>query len=459
MAGEVYTVANDKITFLTDKTFTDRDGKRRSEQEIFDTIFAMIDGAQEYILLDMFLFNDFLGTATSSYRQLSMELTEKLIEKKKQKPEMEIVFITDPINTVYGGDVSEYLQALREAGVTVVLTDLTKLRDSNPVYSAWWRVFGQWWGNTPDGGWLPHVMDTRRGKLTLRTYLILLNFKANHRKLIVADFVFPDGRRGVSVLITSGNPHDGSAAHGNVAIKVDEKLWKDVLASERAVAALSGVKIPFPQIEVDKSDNFSNKQNVSEVQLLTEKAIKDKLLEEIGDLSKGDKLDMTMFYLSDRDIVHALKKAAGRGVKMRFILDPNKDAFGRKKNGVPNRQVARELLRAGRGNIEIRWCDTYGEQCHSKMTILRKSGKETSLVLGSANLTRRNLDNYNLETDVWLSVRGNPDYLKEAREFFDERWQNRNGRNYTVPYETYADESLAKIILYRLMETTGMSSF
>jgi len=44
-------------------------------------------------------------------------------------------------------------------------------------------------------------------------YLALLNSKANHRKVILAD-------RGdeVVALVTSANPHDGSSAHGNVGI-------------------------------------------------------------------------------------------------------------------------------------------------------------------------------------------------------------------------------------------------
>ena len=50
-----------------------------------------------------------------------------------------------------------------------------------------------------------------------------------------------------------------------------------------------------------------------------------------------------MFYLSERQIVKALITAKERGVNVRVLLDPNKDAFGREKNGIPNRQVASEL--------------------------------------------------------------------------------------------------------------------
>ena len=50
-----------------------------------------------------------------------------------------------------------------------------------------------------------------------------------------------------------------------------------------------------------------------------------------------------MFYLSERKIISAIKKAHSRKVKVRLLLDPNKDAFGREKNGIPNRSVAYEL--------------------------------------------------------------------------------------------------------------------
>ena len=38
-----------------------------------------------------------------------------------------------------------------------------------------------------------------------------------------------------------------------------------------------------------------------------------------------------MFYLSERKIVKGLIAAHERGVKLRILLDPNKDAFGREK--------------------------------------------------------------------------------------------------------------------------------
>jgi hypothetical protein len=46
------------------------------------------------------------------------------------------------------------------------------------------------------------------GKITLRSYLNLFNFKANHRKTLVVDTA-----QGWKTLVTSANPHDGSSSN------------------------------------------------------------------------------------------------------------------------------------------------------------------------------------------------------------------------------------------------------
>src|SRR5690625_6120146 len=108
----------------------------------------------------------------------------------------------------------------------------------------------------------------------------------------------------------------------------------------------------------------------------------------------GNLLNRAIFYLSDRKLIAALKSAQRRGAALRVLLDPNEDAFGRKKNGVPNRSVADELVGAG---VDVRWCDTHGEQCHAKF-LLHQADGQASMLLGSANFTRRNLADLNLET-------------------------------------------------------------
>ena len=191
---------------------------------------------------------------------------------------------------------------------------------------------------------------------------------------------------------------------------------------------------------------------------MTEKKIRDNFLNLVNGLGKGDSIDMAMFYLSDRKVVEALKQADKNGADIRIILDPNKDAFGREKNGIPNRPVADELFKNTKGNTRIRWCDTHGEQCHSKMTLIKNSSGY-HLLLGSANLTRRNIGNYNLETDALIENDKKVGAIKRASEFFNETWENKGGKIYTADYKKYKDEALYKKFWYRLAEATGMSSF
>lgn len=450
--GEKFFVPNESVTFLKDMTYLLGD-ERVSDQEIFDEAFSMIQNAQHFILVDMFLFNDFQGQSREETRLLSSELTELLINKKKSNPDIKIIVVSDRINNVYGGSFSKQFIELRENNVPVVITDVSKLRDSNPLYSSVWRTFFKWFGNSDKGGILPNPFQYEGDDVTIRTYLHLLNFKANHRKLIVADEPYMDGFK-MTTLVTSGNPHDGSSAHSNVALKVDDALWRDVIITEQAVVDFSGED---EKLFFDESKLTTEEGDVA-VQLLTERAIRDTLVELIDKTEEGDSIDMLMFYLSERNVVRALKRAIKRGVAIRLALDPNKDAFGHEKNGVPNRPVAHELLKGDRDNIEVRWCSTHGEQCHSKLVII-KIDSVYYMTLGSANLTRRNISNLNLETNILVSSNYQVDAVVSAYDYINTVWENKNGRLYSEDYDVYGESSLYKTVLYRLMEGLGTSSF
>lgn len=432
------------VRFLADRTYVDEQGNRHTEQTIFEEVFRLIDQAERFVLVDMFLFNAYQGQLTETHRALSSELTDRLIARKKRHPDMQVLVISDPLNTLYGGLPSPHFQRLEAAGIPVTLTDLTRLRDSNPLYSSIWRPFIQPWGNEPDDT-LPNPFG--EGRVSLRSYLALINFKANHRKLLMVD----EGEN-LAALVTSANPHDGSSAHGNVALRFSGLATGDLLQSEAAVLEFSGGPAPTEAPEPAIASGSSELT----VQVITERAVERAALELIDGAQAGEHLDMAMFYLSDRHLVRALQEAAERGVEVRVLLDPNKDAFGREKNGVPNRPVAHELVTAG---VSLRWCDTHGEQCHSKWLMHRSAEGTASMLLGSTNFTRRNLHNLNLETSVVLRGPLSTEPLTAGAQWFEERWYNRQGRRYSVDYEVYADESIWPRLQYRLMEATGLSTF
>jgi phosphatidylserine/phosphatidylglycerophosphate/cardiolipin synthase-like enzyme len=448
-SGEIFKVPDGSVTFISDLTFFDNTKKERiMNQQIFNEVFKMIQTAENYILIDMFLFNDFQGKEASSFRQLSSELTKTIIQKKNNDPGIEIIFITDPINTIYGGMTNENIDSLLEVGVQMVNTDLKKLRDSNPFYSSLYRTFFQFLPVSFIK--LPNPFVDGGSKVGLDSYFTLLNFKANHRKIIVADYLDKDGNLKMGSLITSANPHDGSSAHSNVAIKVDDYLWRDIIKSEYAVTEFSNQKSLEPNYKM-----YQDREGDVEVQLLTEKKIKTSLLSSINKTKSGDLINLLMFYLSDRDIVQSLKEAQVRGVNIRVILDQNKDAFGREKNGVPNVSVAREFKKLS-DDFELRWCNTHGEQCHSKLLII-SYGDFEEMFIGSANLTKRNIGDYNLETNVKISGQ-TVGAIQDAKKYFNLIWLNESA-DYTMDYSFYKDESFLKYWQYRIMEKTGLSSF
>jgi hypothetical protein len=441
LVGEVHNSSH--VEFLADKTWVDDEGNRSSKQHIFDAVFSLIATSRRFLLLDLFLYNDFQGKEQETTRLLSSELTEALVRHKRDNPGMTIIVITDPINTVYGSRRSPHFTQLEESGIQVVMTDLTKLRDSNPAYSLIWRYFIRPFGNSTNG-WLPSPFGDR-SRTTLRSYLAAFNFKANHRKVVIAD-----NGDDWSALVTSANPHDASSAHTNVAVSFTGPAVWDLLRSENAVLALCGLEAAHPDVRPPKQAPGTS------VQVLTERAIKDAALRMIDQARRNERLGVATFYLSDRDVIVALKRAARRGVALRLLLDPNKDAFGNPKFGIPNRAVAWELRQAG---IELRWIHTHGEQCHTKMILHEDMSGEALILLGSANLTRRNLDNFNLETNVLVRAGASSQVFKDAKFHFDLLWYNQPGRVFSVPYEHYKNESSIKRALSRFMEATGFSTF
>ncbi|MCH7336502.1 phospholipase D family protein [Acinetobacter sp. NIPH 2699] len=431
------------VKFLADQTYIDRNGQQQVDQQIFKEVFRLIEDARSTIVLDMFLFNQEVGASKVKQIPLMQRLTDALIVKRQQNPNIQIVVITDPINSVYGGLAPKHYAQLREANIDVIETDLKPLRASNPLWSGFWYICCQDVGNNSEKGWLNNPFGEQ--KITLRSYLALFNFKANHRKTLVVDT-----EAGWKSLVTSANPHDGSSHHSNVALVVDGATAIDMLKTEQAVAQMSQGGSPIVIM-----GGLTEDKSLPQVQVLTEKAIYDAVLEMINTAKQDEHLDIAMFYLSERKIITALKQAQQRGVQIRMILDPNKDAFGRQKNGMPNRQVASELNAVG---IPIRWCDTHGEQCHSKM-LLKYNAQQAELILGSANLTARNLKNYNLETNMRVIGSAQAQVFKDAGQYFDSSWSNDHTRQISVDYAKYADESKSKYWLYRLMEWSGLSTF
>lgn len=453
----VYAVAEaDEAVFLYDLTYRSPQGRMVREQRIFDEVMRIVDEARSFIVADFFLLNDLMGFADAVHRPLSRELANRLTARKAQNPELAILLVTDPINDVYGGAPSALLQELRTAGLDVIVTDLEPLRDSNPLYSAFWRMFVQWWGNSPPGGWLPNPFASDGSEITLRSWLALLNFKANHRKVIIADRA--DGA--LVGLVASANPHDASSAHSNVALRFEGELAEHALASEMAIARYSGWRdhIYAANSREPSADPTAARAQQTKLAFITEEAVRDHLLDALACTRNGDLIRIALFYLSDRRVIEALLDAAARGVAVQLILDPNRDAFGLEKDGIPNRPVANELTTRSDGAVAVRWYRTHGEQFHTKLA-LATCGDRLIASLGSANFTRRNLGGYNLEANVAVDAPADSALARDMTAYFERLWNNEDGVEYTAPFGAWQDESRARYWRYRLMEWSGLSTF
>lgn len=448
--GEIYYLEDEEITFLYDLTYQ-KDGEEHYDHVIFDTMLEMIEEAEDFLIVDMFMINDF-SDESRDFPQLSTIFYEQVKTQLEAHPDLKVVIITDELNTTYRSHEATFIDGLADYGAEIVYTDLTKLRDPNPIYSGLWRTLFQWFGQEGPG-WLPHPFGETSPNVTLRSYLSLLNVKANHRKAIITEH---------AGLATSANIHDASGYHSNIAVKVTGPIIQDMVESERAVVAFSGGDIEALPTEADLQERFAVEEVTDEAtiraRVVTENKIEESFIEAVERSEAKDELWIGMFYLSDRAIVNAILDAAERDVQVQVILDPNEHAFGSEKMGLPNVPIAQELIESSDGAIDVRWYRTNEEQYHSKLAYLR-SEEESYVTLGSTNFTTRNLGDYNLENNIVVVAPNQSTFIEDVDAYFQRIWTNEE-TNYTIPYEAEEDDlSRLKYILYRLQKIFRFTTY
>ncbi|MCM3610254.1 phospholipase D family protein [Planococcus sp. MERTA32b] len=391
----------------------------KHELRIFDEIYEMIEDAEEFVVIDLFLFDNYTDQEID-FPAVAETLTDKLLAKKEANPDFPIYFITDPLNFGYGSYESQLLGTMKDEGIEVIVTDLDKLRDSTPLYSGLYRVIFQWF-DAGGRGWLPNGMSSEAPDLTISSYLKMMNIKANHRKAVITEN---------EAIISSANPHNASGLHGNMAFKVTGPILNDILESEEAVSLFSGGP-ELPRVEAEEQSGDY------QVQYVTEKKVLDTLLEDIGKTAEGDSIHLAMFYIADGDVVEALTDAANRGVNVQMVLDPNENAFGAEKTGLPNRPVVHEMLENSDGKIEVRWYNTVVGQFHTK-SIMIQTAEESYISGGSTNFTERAFKNYNLENNLRIIAPNDSELVGEMDAYFERLWDNEDAL-YTLDADAYQD--------------------
>ena len=439
--GEYHDVSD--FSFIYDLSY-EKDGETVRELNILDENIRVINEAEDFIIADLFLFNDEYNKENGVYPKSVEKVTKALIAKKAENPDMPVILITDPINNFYGAYEQKYITMLKEGGVEVVITDLNKLRDSNPLVSGYYRCYTRWFG-TKGLNWLPNFFEKEAHKVNLRSVIKLANFKANHRKVVINE---------KEAIVSSANPHDPSSYHSNIAVRIKGSVAKDLLEAEKRVIEFSGGNVP----DVKYTYNASDGGKTAKMRVITEKGIKNALILNIDKAKKGDEILLGIFYISDFDILSALGNAADRGANVKIVADPNKDAFGMEKNGSPNRSALCELSDEHE-NVTVRWYATKGEQYHGKTTVFNFTEEnKTVVILGSANYTRRNLGGFNLETDVEIIMDASDERAKKINGYFERIWTNEGGE-YTLPIEDYYEDGFFMGIMWKIQEATGLCSW
>lgn len=459
VASPVCEQSSSALALLADITAADAYGRTAVSQGIFDAVLRVVRGARRFIVLDYAGFGADV-TSGAPQRHVAAGLTDALLEQRRAVPQLRVLFITDPANEGYGALRSPDLELLRAAGVEVVPAELDRLRDSNLAWSSLWRLAVRWW----DPPAAPLGVATRR-----------LNYKSDGRKLVIAD----DGREGLVAVIGSANARDSESAWSNLAARVSGGALEALLASELAVARFSGwqgasepflgapgggARSPAPCGATSAARAAGGAsgtgQSRARVQLLTEGAIRAELLARLDATESGDSIDVAAFQLAERGVIESLLAAARRGVGVRLILDPNERMTSRGTSGLPNQPVASELVSRSGGAIRVRWYRTHGERFHGALVLIGDA-ERAWLTVGSAQLTRRALDDYDLEANAAIEVARDSALAQQALQYFDTLWANRAalGIEYTADFAAFADPAQSDYWLGRFLEGTGLSSF
>ncbi len=455
VASDWYAIEPSDVRFIADVTAADGYGRPVVSHAAFDEMLRVVRTAREFIVVDAFRFASVgvpQDTLPERTRPVAEELRDALIARKQAEPRLRILLIADPVNVAFGSGRSADLELLRDAGIDVVVANLDPLRDSNFLYSSLWRLAARWW--LKPGAWAAAA-----------------NLKADRRDLLIAD----DGRGGLVGIVSTTELSAAGGADSNVAMRLAGPVLVPLLRSEIDVARISGwtgvlgaptqrevPAAPAPRESSPRDTSLQRGAPDSEIEarVLTEGAIRDALLARIDAARAGDAIDIAAFYLSDRGIIESLVDASRRGAAVRLILDPGEDAFGRTGAGIPNRSVAGELLAASDGAIRVRWYRTHGERFHATLVLIH-GAQRCWLTAGSASLTRRSLDDFDLDANVALTAPRDSALADQAIEYFDTLWSNRAalGIEYTADVGVYADASQLHYWRYRLMEATGLSLF
>ncbi len=165
-----------------------------------------------------------------------------------------------------------------------------------------------------------------------------------------------------------------------------------------------------------------------------------------------------MYFLADHNVINKLIKASNRGVDIKIIFDRSKDAFGMSTNGVPNKPVAKKLLRETKNKIQVKWYFTNGEQYHTKFLKIEKTNGDVIMNAGSANFFKKNIRGYIMDANLRVETSKDSELNKQVNNYFNRLWNNEDGL-FTINYEDEPTTSQFRDFTFRIVDALQLGSF
>jgi PLD-like domain len=456
LASAPRSIATGDLIFLDDITGTNAYGRGFSTHTIFDAMLRAISDARTLVVLDCHWCSDLHRTPPDTVvglTPMAALLVDAILARKAQVPGLQVLVIADPVNDLYGSGPSPDLARLRDAGIPVVTADLARLRDRNLLYSGLWRLTLKWWSHAKaGGGWLPNPFSDDGPPLTARAWAQLANLKSADRRVFITD----DDQGELTALAGSAEPAMASSIDTVAALQVRGAAVRPLLASELSLARVFGWRGSLtPPVSARPRPPAGRAAAELQFQWLGEGALRAALLAHIAATHIGDSIDLATDSLSERSVVTALLAASRRGVGVRLILDPQRNASLWRS---ANQAVGSELLTASDGQIHVAWYRTHSEQFRAGLILIRGHGP-VWMATGSASLTRRDLGDYDLALDAAVSGTATAAPVAAAQSFFDMLWNDRGppGIEFTADADTWTDPSQLRYWTYRVMELLGIS--
>jgi hypothetical protein len=453
-----------ELRFLRDLAAADATGAPLNERQIDAELLRMIAQARDFLVLDAGLFGDLPAAGPGAARlraarPLAAVLADALLQAKQQHPELQILLLIDPASVPLRAAGSPLLARLNQAGIAVVAVDARRLRAPNAAFVGFWQLCCRWWSPVAGEGAWPNPLGVGASGVSMGLWGRTQGYQRSHRQLLIGD----DGADGLIGLIFSRPLNAEAALHSAVALHLAGEALEPLLESEFVVAQFSGWSGGAMQ---ERSQRLLARArhgpastaaiDAASARVVSEAAIAETLLERIGATGSHDSIDIAALYLSQRELVRALIDAAWRGAAVRVLLDPGKDGYGYQRSGLPNREVASELVAASDGAVRVRWYRTHGEQFSPGFVLIRSAGRAW-LMVGTAELSHYDLDDGNLAAAFIAELSGAAPASNDALSWFDSLWFNRaaSGTEYTSDADVYADASQLDYWQYRLFEVSG----